>query len=243
MYQTSVSGDGKQSTSPLYHTINLPLYHSQTVAWNLLLSTVKSRCRLSRCRRRVNDTATFTLDKRCLPFSIAWQHHRPRYRYLWPPYVIWQVIKFLPCGFFLLLSFFTGSIARSANLPVFDLLRGRFWGFSPAGATRCTDGGEIWQEGGDQSTVGYVFANLQPNHQSVAAGPISTSGYYWRPWMYRCHPLCRAVINSQAIKQRLIHTSFQRPRRTWLRDSTRYGDGARDTAEANSSVFSLIRMR
>ena len=28
-------------------------------------------------------------------------------------------------------QFFTGSIARSANLPVFSLLRGRFWGFSP----------------------------------------------------------------------------------------------------------------
>ena len=27
--------------------------------------------------------------------------------------------------------FITGSIARSANLPVFSLLRGRFWGFSP----------------------------------------------------------------------------------------------------------------
>ena len=26
---------------------------------------------------------------------------------------------------------FTGSIARSANLPVFSLLRGQFWGFSP----------------------------------------------------------------------------------------------------------------
>jgi len=25
----------------------------------------------------------------------------------------------------------TGSIASSANLPVFSLLRGRFWGFSP----------------------------------------------------------------------------------------------------------------
>ena len=41
-------------------------------------------------------------------------------------------------------SIVTGSIARSANLPVFSLLRGRFWGFRPAGATRCTDGGEIW---------------------------------------------------------------------------------------------------
>ena len=27
--------------------------------------------------------------------------------------------------------FVTGSIARSANLPVFSLLRGQFWGFSP----------------------------------------------------------------------------------------------------------------
>ena len=44
--------------------------------------------------------------------------------------------------------FVTGSIARSANLPVFNLLRGRFWGFRPAGATRCTDGGEIWHGGG-----------------------------------------------------------------------------------------------
>jgi len=25
----------------------------------------------------------------------------------------------------------TGSIARSARMPVFNLLRGRFWGFSP----------------------------------------------------------------------------------------------------------------
>jgi len=29
------------------------------------------------------------------------------------------------------MALFTGSIARSASLPVFSLLRGRFWGFSP----------------------------------------------------------------------------------------------------------------
>jgi len=28
-------------------------------------------------------------------------------------------------------SIFTDSIAHSANLPAFSLLRGRFWGFSP----------------------------------------------------------------------------------------------------------------
>ena len=36
------------------------------------------------------------------------------------------------------------------NVSVFKLLRGRFWVFCPAGATRCTDGGEIWHGGGDQ---------------------------------------------------------------------------------------------
>jgi len=30
---------------------------------------------------------------------------------------------------------------------IFKLLRSRFWGFSPAGATRCTDRGEKWHEG------------------------------------------------------------------------------------------------
>ena len=33
--------------------------------------------------------------------------------------------------FYPVISIFTGSIARSANLPVFSLLTGRFWGFLP----------------------------------------------------------------------------------------------------------------
>jgi len=42
-------------------------------------------------------------------------------------------------------SLITGSIARSANLPVFRLLiEADFEVFRPAGATRCTDRGEIW---------------------------------------------------------------------------------------------------
>ena len=45
---------------------------------------------------------------------------------LWPPYVIGQAIIFWPCGFFLSSSIFTSSIARSASLSVFNLLRGRF---------------------------------------------------------------------------------------------------------------------
>jgi len=35
--------------------------------------------------------------------------------------------------------------------PVFKLLRRRFWGFSPPGATSCTDGGENWRGGVDQN--------------------------------------------------------------------------------------------
>jgi len=38
----------------------------------------------------------------------------------------------------------TGSIARSAKRRLFKLLRGRFWGFRPARATRCTDKDDIY---------------------------------------------------------------------------------------------------
>jgi len=45
---------------------------------------------------------------------------------------------------------FTGSIARSASLPVFNLLRGRFWGFSARRGVTLHRWGEIWHEGGDR---------------------------------------------------------------------------------------------
>jgi len=48
---------------------------------------------------------------------------------------------------------FTGSIARSANLPVFSLLRGQF----------CTDGGEIWHGGGD------LVPSSMPNFTPIGA--------------------------------------------------------------------------
>ena len=49
------------------------------------------------------------------------------------------------CGMcYYLFLFITGSIAPSANLPVFSLLEADFEVFRRAGATRCTDGGEIW---------------------------------------------------------------------------------------------------
>jgi len=33
---------------------------------------------------------------------------------------------------------------HAAQVTVYKLLSDRLWGFHPAGATRCTDGGEVW---------------------------------------------------------------------------------------------------
>jgi len=46
-------------------------------------------------------------------------------------------------------EFFTGSIARSASRQYLIYSEADFEVFRPAGATCCTDGGEIWHEGGD----------------------------------------------------------------------------------------------
>jgi len=47
------------------------------------------------------------------------------------------------------LQFFTGSIACSASRWYLVYSEADFEVFRPAGATRCTDGGEIWLGGGD----------------------------------------------------------------------------------------------
>jgi len=47
------------------------------------------------------------------------------------------------------MSFFTGSIARSASRRDLIYSEADFEVFRPAGATCCTDGGEIWHGGGD----------------------------------------------------------------------------------------------
>jgi len=47
---------------------------------------------------------------------------------LWTKCLLFQSSGFYKYG---KLTLVTGSIARSAKLPVFSLLRGRFWGFSP----------------------------------------------------------------------------------------------------------------
>ena len=72
---------------------------------------------------------------------------------------VWQVLMFCitvwnwrhygGCSACLQTVLVTGSIARSTNLPVFSLLRGRFWGFSPRRGDTLHRWGEIWHGGGD----------------------------------------------------------------------------------------------
>ena len=50
--------------------------------------------------------------------------------------------KQIICAYFQIL--FTGSIARSATRRYLIYSEADFEVFRPAGATRCTDGGEIW---------------------------------------------------------------------------------------------------
>jgi len=53
-------------------------------------------------------------------------------------------------GLCLTVSFFTGSIARSASRRYLIYSEADFEVFRPAGATRYTNGGEIWHGGWDQ---------------------------------------------------------------------------------------------
>jgi len=50
--------------------------------------------------------------------------------------------------FLLSIFVFTGSIARSATCQYLIYSEADFAFFCPAGATRCTDWGEIWHGGG-----------------------------------------------------------------------------------------------
>jgi len=59
------------------------------------------------------------------------------------------------------------------NAPVFNLLRGRFWGFSPTGAIRCTDGGEIRHEGGNRAEFHTIGATI-----NSGIGPQNRN-FYW----------------------------------------------------------------
>ena len=66
--------------------------------------------------------------------------------------------------------FIIGSIAHSANLPVFSLLReADFEVFRPAGATGCTDGGEIWHGGGDGPLLHAKFHPHRCNGYGIGA--------------------------------------------------------------------------
>ena len=51
---------------------------------------------------------------------------------------------------------FTGSIARSASRRYLIYSEADFEVFRPAGATRCTDEGEIWHGGGHSSMTNFT---------------------------------------------------------------------------------------
>jgi len=51
----------------------------------------------------------------------------------------------------------TGSIARSARRRYLIYSEADFEVFRPEGATRCTDGDEIWRGGGDRSLLRAKF--------------------------------------------------------------------------------------
>ena len=64
--------------------------------------------------------------------TISWTKSSSCYMTRTSPRTLWlsrMCLQLFSVSFSCLLV--TGSIARSANLPVFSLLRGQFWGFSP----------------------------------------------------------------------------------------------------------------
>jgi len=62
--------------------------------------------------------------------------------------------------------------------PVFKLLRGRFWGFSPRRATRCTDGSETWHWGRDRRSP--LPCQISPHRcNDRGIGKIQNWNFYW----------------------------------------------------------------
>jgi len=80
----------------------------------------------SRLPRYEAKCATQVLSMRVGAFAFRYQGNGTT-----PCQYIDTTRKAIDCATTLQLRVFTGSIARSANLPVFNLLRGRFSGFSP----------------------------------------------------------------------------------------------------------------
>ena len=64
----------------------------------------------------------------------------------------------------------TGSIARSASRRYLVYSEADFEVFRPTGATRCTDGVEIWHGGGDQRS-------RPPPPRQISPPPVQRLGY------------------------------------------------------------------
>jgi len=69
-----------------------------------------------------------------------------------PPYGSIGILSLLCLFCLFFVCFFTGSIARSASRRYLIYSEADFEVFRPAGATRYTDGGEIWHGGGDRGS-------------------------------------------------------------------------------------------
>jgi len=63
---------------------------------------------------------------------------------------------------------------RETHMPVFRLLRGQFF---PAGATRCTDGAEIWRGGVDSSTPN-ITPSMHSRSVSLGRFLMKFSGFW-----------------------------------------------------------------
>jgi len=75
------------------------------------------------------------------------------------------------------LCFFTGSIAHSAKRRYLSYSEADFEVFRPAGATRCTDGGEIWHGGGPKvpSSVPTKFGTEEVQTFSFVVNLVTAS--------------------------------------------------------------------
>jgi len=78
-------------------------------------------------------------------------------------------------------SFVTGSIARSATHRYLSYSEADFEVFRPAGATHCTDGGEIWHGGGTFGPL--LHAKFPPKFgmEEGTEGEIWHGGDLWSP--------------------------------------------------------------
>ena len=92
-----------------------------------------------------------------------------------PPGYHWYSARF--CNVTIMV---TGRMPRSGKLPVLDLLTGRKSGFSPTGATRCTNSGQALQDRRQPGSASLCIISRQSLHMGGNASPkISEIATVW----------------------------------------------------------------